>query len=259
MNADSQIGTKQELFVVDFERAEGFKQGMARLFTIIPSLNAAASLGRVFDALAEAERTGLSAGWLLADAGSSDRTQDIARRAGAHIVTGARGRGAQLAAGAEAAARLTSADDWFLFLHADTRPRPGWSHAVHRFMDSKENRAGYFAFALDDGGHRARRLERAVAARCRLFALPYGDQGLLISRRFYEALGGYKPWPLFEDVDLVRRIGRRRLQPLGIAAETSAERFLVEGYTRRSARNLTLLARYYMGASPQKLAEAYRK
>ncbi|MCP2680231.1 glycosyltransferase [Maricaulaceae bacterium NA33B04] len=232
---------------------------MARLFTIIPSLNAAATLGRVFDALAEGERTGLSAGWLVADAGSSDRTQDLARRAGAHIVTGACGRGAQLAAGAEAAARLTSADDWYLFLHADTRLRPGWSHAVRRFINEERKRAGYFTFALDDGGRRARRLERAVAARCRLFGLPYGDQGLLISRRFYEALGGYKPWPLFEDVDLVRRIGRRRLQPLGIAAETSAERFLVEGYTRRSARNLTLLARYYMGASPQKLAEAYRK
>ena len=234
---------------------------MARLFTIIPALNAAASLGAVFESLAEAERTGLGAGWVLADGGSSDATIEIARRAGAHIVTGARGRGPQLAAGAEAAARLAAADDWYLFLHADTQLAPGWTGAVHSFMADHQDRdcAGYFCFALNDPGRRARRLERAVIWRCRLFALPYGDQGLLMSRRFYEALGGFKPWPLFEDVDLVRRIRRRRLQPLNVRAVTSAERFLAEGYGRRSARNLTLLARYYLGADPLTLAQAYRK
>jgi rSAM/selenodomain-associated transferase 2 len=234
---------------------------MARLFTIIPALNAAASLGAVFDSLAEAERTGLSGGWVLADGGSSDTTVALARRAGARIVVGAKGRGPQLAAGAEAAARLMSAQDWYLFLHADTRLAPGWTSSVRSFMTNHQHRdqAGYFRFTLDDISPKARRLERAVAWRCRMFALPYGDQGLLISRRFYEALGGFKPWPLFEDVDLVRRIGRRRLAPLNVRAVTSAERFLADGYGRRSARNLTLLARYYLGADPQTLAQAYRK
>jgi hypothetical protein len=55
------------------------------------------------------------------------------------------------------------------------------------------------------------KLERLVALRCRIFALPYGDQGLLISRRLYQMLGGYRPMPLMKDIDLVRRIGRRRL------------------------------------------------
>lgn len=234
---------------------------MARLFILIPALNAAASLGAVFDSLAEAERTGLSGGWVLADGGSSDATVALARRAGASIVIGARGRGPQLAAGAEAAARLMSAEDWYLFLHADTQLAPGWTRAVRSFMDEYKHRdrAAYFRFTLDDRGPKARRLERAVACRCRLFALPYGDQGLLISRRFYEALGGFKPWPLFEDVDLVRRIGRRRLAPINVRAVTSAERFLADGYGRRSARNLMLLARYYLGADPHTLAQAYRK
>lgn len=234
---------------------------MARLFTILPALNAAASLGAVFESLAEAERTGLGGGWVLSDGGSSDATVEVARRAGAQIVTGARGRGSQLAAGAEAAACLTQPSDWYLFLHADTQLAPGWTSVVRRFMAEHQDRdrAGYFRFALDDADPKARRLERAVAWRCRVFALPYGDQGLLMSRRFYEALGGFKPWPLFEDVDLIRRIGRRRLKPLNVRAITSAERFLAEGYGRRSARNLTLLARYYLGADPQTLAQAYRK
>ena len=50
-----------------------------------------------------------------------------------------------------------------------------------------------------------------MALRCRLFALPYGDQGLLIHRSLYDALGGFRPLPMMEDVDLVRRIGRKRL------------------------------------------------
>ena len=75
----------------------------------------------------------------------------------------------------------------------------------------------------------------------------------------YEALGGYRPWPLFEDVDLVRRIGKRRLSILRSKAVTCAERFQKEGYLKRSAKNLTLLARYYLGADPVRLARAYRK
>ena len=76
-----------------------------------------------------------------------------------------------------------------------------------------ESRAGYFDFALDDPTPAARRLERIVAWRCRVLALPYGDQGLLIARSLYDAVGGFAPLPLMEDVDLVRRLGRRRLAP----------------------------------------------
>ena len=234
---------------------------MARLLTIIPTLNAAQSLPGVLDALAEAERTGLSAGLVLADGGSSDSTLAVARQAGARLVTGATGRGAQLAAGAEAAARYAAPQDWYLFLHADTRPAPGWTAGVRRFMveHAARQRVGYFQFALDDPSIQARRLEWAVAWRCRIFALPYGDQGLLMSRRTYEAVGGYRPLPLFEDVNLVRRLGRRRLRPLPVRAITSAERFLDDGYHRRSRRNLTLLARYFLGARPQDLVRAYQE
>ncbi len=233
---------------------------MNQLVTIIPALNAAASLSPVLERLSEAERRGFSAGLVLADGGSSDATADIARRAGARVVTGATGRGAQLAAGADAAARLAAPDDWYLFLHADTRLEPGWAGVVQAFMSAEKNerRAAYFRFALDDASHRARRLERAVAWRCRAFALPYGDQGLLIRRDAYEAMGGFKPWPLFEDVDLVRRLGRKRLAALPMRAVTSAERFRREGYGKRSAKNLVLLARYFLGDSPHRLAKAYR-
>lgn len=233
---------------------------MSRLITVIPTLNAAFGLARTLQSLAEAERAGVSAGWVVSDGGSADASLEIARRAGCRIVTGARGRGAQLAAGAAAARASCRAEDWLLFLHADTQLAPGWSTEVSGFMslNADRDRAGYFRFALDDMGHRARRLERAVRWRCGMFGLPYGDQGLLIRADFYDRLGGYKPWPLFEDVDLVRRIGKRRLAPLHTRALTSAARFRADGYRTRSARNLMLLTRYFLGADPAKLARAYR-
>ncbi len=78
--------------------------------------------------------------------------------------------------------------------------------------------AGYFRFILDSPDPRARQLERAVAWRCRALALPYGDQGLLIHRDLLARVGGVRPLPLMEDVDLVRRLGRSRLTPLAADA-----------------------------------------
>ena len=124
---------------------------------------------------------------IVVDGGSSDETVAIARTAGAQVIAAPRGRGIQLATGAAAAA-----GDWLLFLHADCRLAPGWEAAVAAFLAAPEatGRAGYFDFALDDAAPAARRLERIVAWRCRVLALPYGDQGLLIARGLYRAAGG---------------------------------------------------------------------
>ncbi len=88
--------------------------------------------------------------------------------------------------------------------------------------------------------------------------LPYGDQGLLISRQFYDMLGGYKRIPLMEDVDIVRRIGRRRLVALGATALTSAEKYQRDGYIVRPLANLLLLGLYRVGVSPRYIFSMYR-
>jgi len=87
--------------------------------------------------------------------------------------------------------------------------------------------------------------------------VPYGDQGLLMPKSLYEEIGGYRPLPLMEDVDIVRRLGRRRLHLLRAKAFTSAERFRREGYLRRSARNLLCLALYSLGVPAPVLQRLY--
>ena len=93
--------------------------------------------------------------------------------------------------------------------------------------------------------------------RCALFRLPYGDQGLLVPRQLYQQVGGYGRLPLMEDVDLVRRIGRRRMTLLRTRALTSAVRYQRGGYVRRSVRNLSCLTLYFLRVPTRIIARLY--
>ncbi len=223
------------------------------LSVIIPTLDMAPYLPDTLGALEPGRQAHLIREVIVVDGGSRDDTAHLAQQAGARTIGSHRGRGRQLALGAEAAA-----GSWLLFLHGDTVLDAGWVRAAAEFMArTGDDGAAVFTFALDDGAAPARRLERMVAWRCRVLGLPYGDQGLLLSRTFYQKLGGFRDMDLMEDVDLVRRIGRRRLSVLPARAVTSARRFTEAGYLVRSARNLTILALYFLKVPPRFLARLY--
>jgi rSAM/selenodomain-associated transferase 2 len=217
------------------------------LALIIPTLNAAASLPATIAGVGWAPQI------VVADGGSRDDTVAIARRLGADTIAAPRGRGPQLAAGIAAARH-----PWLLLLHADTRLGPDAVPAVQAHIAGRPHQAGYFRFALDSADPRARRLERMVAWRCRVLALPYGDQGLLVHRSLLQAIGGMRPLPLMEDVDLVRRLGRARLQPLMADAVTSAAKWQRDGWRLRSLRNLGCLGLWLAGLPPRHIARLYR-
>ncbi len=218
----------------------------SQISIIIPALNAATTLPCTLSALDSAGEV------IVVDGGSRDGTAAVAEAHDARVVTSRRGRGSQIAAGI-AAAR----NPWLLLLHADTRLAPGWHRAAARHMHLHPEKAGYFHLAFDSDSPKARRLERAVAWRCRILALPYGDQGLLIHRDLLTQAGGIRPLLLMEDVDLVRRLGRARLTPLDATATTSAARYDRDGWTRRSMRNLFCLTLWFIGVPPRLIALIY--
>lgn len=215
---------------------------------VIPTLNAQVSLAATLTSLVPGAVEGVVRQVIVVDGGSSDRTLKIAEDSGADVVTAPRGRGGQLQAGAREA-RFP----WLLFLHADTVLDPGWEREAAAFAERVDTgrrplSAACFRFALDDMGFLPRAVETGVSLRCGLLRLPYGDQGLLIPRRLYDEIGGFRPLPLMEDVDLVRRLGRRRIVMLRTPAVTSPAKFKRDGYVRRTARNLTCLGLYYARA-----------
>ncbi len=225
----------------------------APISVVIPTLNAEAGLSACLTALVPGLVAGLVREVVVADGGSTDGTARIADQAGVRFLTTEKGRGRQLKAGAEAAQ-----GDWLLMLHADTVLDAGWVGEVDRFIaQAGAEDAAAFAFALDSFRSQARRIERLVALRCWLFGLPYGDQGLLVSRALYERVGGFRDLPLMEDVDLVRRIGKRRLTVLKTRAVTSAARYERDGYWRRPLMNLTILSLYFLKVPPRVLARLY--
>jgi glycosyltransferase involved in cell wall biosynthesis len=187
----------------------GLRHDDGMISVIIPTLNAERPLPRCFDSLIGAAVRGVVREVIVADGGSADATLEIADAAGAHIVQAKKGRGLQLAAGAAIAK-----SDWLLFLHPDTALEQGWDNEVESFIAQsviEQPRAAVFRFALEDFGGAARRAETKAHLRTVLFALPYGDQGLLLPKRLYRKIGGYRALAGMEDADIVRRIGRRRL------------------------------------------------
>ena len=192
---------------------------------------------------------------IVSSMGATDSTHDFIRDGRADIVwiDGPPGRGVQFNAGA---ARATGR--WLWFVHADSHLPEGWFELFEGLDEWPDVVGGAFAFRLDSRVWQARWLERVVAARVRLFGLPYGDQGIFVRRGVFQSMRGFAPIPLMEDVEFVRRLKRQgRVVHLSQGMVTSARRWERRGWLRQSLSNLGTLALYFVGVSPERLARRY--
>ncbi len=223
---------------------------------VIPTLNAESRLARCLEALVPAACDGTVKEVVVVDGGSTDRTAEIADGFGARVIAHAPGRGGQLRAGAGEAR-----GQWLLFLHGDTILDDKWAAVARNHMECESARLGVFTLAFETKAPAAKLVSAGAMIRTRMLSLPYGDQGLFVSRALYDEIGGYRDIPLFEDVDIIRRLvkrfGRGVIKVLPATAATSAERYERMGYARCVIRNNLLLARFLFGASPEVLLKAY--
>jgi len=230
--------------------AEGVEPGSlhASIRVVIPTLNEEHELP---GAVASVLSGGAPARVVVSDGGSTDATCAVARELGATVVTGARGRGAQLARGAAGAT-----EDVLVFLHADTRVPPGGLGAVLRALGDPAVAGGRFRVRWD-WEHPVLRLAGWLTR----FSWPlagYGDQVLFARRSAYEAAGGFEDVPLFEDVRFYRRlraVGRVRIVPLSVTS--SARRFRERGVLRQVATNLRVARAHQTGSPPHRLIARY--
>jgi rSAM/selenodomain-associated transferase 2 len=219
-----------------------------RLAVIIPALEEESSLSRTLQRVA-----GLGDELVVSDGGSSDGTVEAARRLGARVVEGPRGRGPQLNRGAAA----TEAEI-LLFLHADSLPPTGAADAIRRAVSAGAEGGG-FQVRFEGDSFWMRLGTRLVNLRTRLTRLPLGDQGHFVTRAVFNEMGGYRDWPILEDLDFARSLRRRGgLVILPLPMRTSFRRYLKRGVVRTVAVNWLIWMLYALGVSPHCLARLYR-
>ena len=229
----------------DVDEPEDLNAGLSALeegrsvSVIIPTLNESENLKRLLPFLLRDACREI----IVVDGGSDDDTVSVAESFGARVTRAARGRGSQMNAGAREAS-----GEFLLFLHADTLPPPGWSGLVADTLARPGIPAGAFAFSLAEPVHGKGLIEALVAWRCRIFRTPYGDQGFFVRRRLFLALGGFPDWPILEDVEIVKRMGKLgKVVVTDEKALTSARRWRTKGVLRTFLSHQAILVGYSLG------------
>jgi rSAM/selenodomain-associated transferase 2 len=216
---------------------------------IIPTLNEAATIR---EAAAALEALSGEKEIIIADGGSADQTVEMARACGLQVIGAPRGRGQQM----NAAARVARGGV-LLFLHADTRLPADALKIIEGALQQPEVCGGNFSLVFDGRTWGARALTRLYPL-LRWGGMCYGDSAIFVRRSVFEAMGGYRLIPLFEDCDLYARLRRAgRFVRLPAQARTSSRRF--EGrFLRTFALWSMLQVLYWLGINPHRLDRAYK-
>jgi rSAM/selenodomain-associated transferase 2 len=212
------------------------------LSVIIPTLDEGHQIGSTLDALA---RMAGHFEVIVVDGGSRDQTAGIARSRGVAVITAERGRGSQMHAGARIARGQVL---WFL--HADTIPRDDALRGIAEALADPDVVGGNFDLILSGSGWPARFLTW-LYPRLRWLGLAYGDSAFFVRRRAYERVGGFRPYPIFEDLDLLRRLKRHgRFVHVPIPVITSSRNFEGRPFIPVFGRWVVLQMLFWLGISP---------
>ena len=218
-----------------------------RFSVVIPTLNEASTIE---EALRRVQRLAPYE-LIVADGGSSDGTPDLARPA-ATVVSARRGRGPQMNAGA---AQATG--DTLIFLHADVRMPSNALAAIESALRDPSVAGGYFRVRFGPGPHDV--FVAALYELLRRAGVVFGDATIVVRREAFVRVGGFRDYPIMEDVNLVnrlRRVGRMVELPESVVA--SARRWQHGRRWQTWASWGAVLSLYWLGVSPRWLGRLYR-
>ena len=223
---------------------------MPTLSIIVPAFDEAANIADALQALAPFRQRGAEV--IVVDGGSRDRTVALARPHADRVLMAARGRGAQMNAGAGIARA-----EVLLFLHADTKLPPDADRLVVRAL-AGANAWGRFDVRIEGRSPLLALVAALMNWRSRLTGIATGDQAMFASRKIFADAGGFPEIPLMEDIALSQRL-KRIARPICLAARvvTSGRRWERHGVVRTMLMMWRLRLAFFLGADPAALAKRY--
>ena len=186
--------------------------------------------------------------------GNGNSTLDLIESLHVKRISSQKGRANQMNKGAKYAT-----SDILLFLHVDTvLPQNALLH-VKELLEDKSVVAGAFDLDFDTQNKFLRFIAKVASCRSRVTKLPYGDQAIFIKKEIFDEVGGYDNIRLMEDVNLMQKLKRQNLNIKFIEKKviTSARKYEKNGIIFNVLRNWILISLYFLGVSPDKLAEFY--
>ena len=218
---------------------------------VIPTYNAEKTINTTLDNVSKIFQK-----IIIIDAGSKDLTKIICKKFNTQFFTSKKNRGLQLNIGGE-----KSDSDWIFFLHADSILENYAIDEIKKFISNKENnfKAAAFKLKFNQNNIYAFLLSKIVFFRSKYLKLPYGDQGLIISKAFYKKIGGFKPLPIMEDVEIVKNIGFKNIRILDSYIITDSIRYKNQGWLIRPLINLYCLSLYFLGFNINLINRIYQR
>ena len=191
---------------------------------------------------------------IAVDGGSTDETLVLLSQSHIRVISAARGRSNQMNEGAAVAT-----GDVLMFLHADTRLPPDYIEKLAIFISSGKP-WGRFNVRFDDNHPMFRLIASMMNWRSRFTGICTGDQAIFIRRSTFESLNGFADIPLFEDIDLCKRL-KSLDWPFCIKSPvtTSGRRWRTHGFCKTILLMSWLRLLYFFGVSPEKLSQKYYK
>jgi glycosyltransferase involved in cell wall biosynthesis len=161
---------------------------------------------------------------------------------------------------AETIAASGSPDICLLFLHADCLISQSAIDALHRALADPQLAGGAFYIRFAESRPRSLRLVAwGINVRARFRNSATGDQGIFVRKSVFDSIGGAPEWPLFEDVELVRRIRRAgKFTVLKTPVTISGRRYIEHGVFRTALLIYSLRFAYWLGVPPQRLKNWFR-
>lgn len=226
-----------------------------KISVIIPTFNEEATVRKTLEAVSRLVNVDEV---VIVDSGSTDKTVEIIESFTTNkplkvLKTNLKTRGEQLHEGTKHAAH-----EIFWFILADTRPIQGSARQIKAYMNHKEVVGGNFEIIFGGDNSWARFMTKLYPY-LRSAGLIYGDSAIFARRETYEKVKGFKPLPIFEDLDLVKRLRRRgQFVHISLPVTTSSQRFGNNSFALTFAKWSLFQGLYWVGFSPKTLARFYK-